>query len=209
MTNGSGGGGGIFALIFYNKSRRIASGWTKSSSGMKAGYFNMTLGQGGRAGSRNLQAHPVPRKSNPRSCWFVSSTAKAYCLESLFHLVRLSTRRLLSLQFSERLRQRNHYVTWELFPDKRILRYDEHSHTALSVTEFLAKRLIVALEHTDYWRDLAPCDHLLFPIMKNHLKKSHSETMKESRKVAKTILNNLHGNNLRKSLDSWNDSEIT
>jgi hypothetical protein len=54
--------------------------------------------------------------------------------------------------------------SWILHHDK------EPAHTALSVREFLASKLITVLEHPAYSPSLAPNDFFLFPKIKGILK---------------------------------------
>jgi hypothetical protein len=53
------------------------------------------------------------------------------------------------------------------------------SHVALSFKEFYAKRFIMVLEHPGEYTDLTVSDFFLIPSVKNHLRLSHFDTMKE------------------------------
>jgi hypothetical protein len=57
------------------------------------------------------------------------------------------------------------------------------------------------LDHPAYSPNLNSCDFFLFPIMNNHLKGSHFETV-EKIQVTKAVVNNLQENDLRKYFDS-------
>jgi hypothetical protein len=59
----------------------------------------------------------------------------------------------------------------EIEPDKWILHHDNApAHDALRFCEFLAKKSITRMDHSHYSPDLAPCDFLLFPKLKDALK---------------------------------------
>ena len=54
-------------------------------------------------------------------------------------------------------------------------------NTALSVREFLATKQITVLEHLASSPDLAPCDFLLFPKIKEILKGRHFDDIDDIR----------------------------
>jgi histone-lysine N-methyltransferase SETMAR len=59
----------------------------------------------------------------------------------------------------------------ELWSDAWILHHDNApALDALAVQEFLAKKLILKLDHPSYLPDLVPCDFWLFPKLKTALK---------------------------------------
>jgi transposase len=43
-------------------------------------------------------------------------------------------------------------------------------HTAISINEFLAEKSLRVVPQPPYSPDLSPCDLVLFPRLKNHLK---------------------------------------
>jgi histone-lysine N-methyltransferase SETMAR len=73
----------------------------------------------------------------------------------------------LLTRLQECVRRKRH----ELWPDKWILHHDNAAaHDALRVHEFLAKNSFTKLDHPPYSPELAPCDFLLFPKLKNTVK---------------------------------------
>jgi len=56
-------------------------------------------------------------------------------------------------------------------------------HTAISVNEFLAKKMYFNGSAAPYSPDPSPCDFFLFPKLKFHLKDSHFETVDNIQKV--------------------------
>jgi hypothetical protein len=63
------------------------------------------------------------------------------------------------LEILARLREAVRRRRPELWPDAWMLHYDNAlTHDTLAVREFLAKKLIMKLDHPPYSPDLAPCD---------------------------------------------------
>jgi hypothetical protein len=76
----------------------------------------------------------------------------------------------------ERLK-RVHRV-WPEIGDTWMLHYDNAPcHTAISVNEFLAKKVISMVPRPTYSPDLIPCDFFLFPKLKFNLKDRHFGTV--------------------------------
>jgi hypothetical protein len=91
-----------------------------------------------------------------------------------------------------------------LFPDKRILQHNKASSCrTLSVKKILAKDSTMILKQPPCSPDLAPCDSLLFPTRKNHLKMSHFESMGEIQKVTASVLNKLQENKFWRCFGEW------
>jgi len=61
--------------------------------------------------------------------------------------------------------------TWMLHHD------NAPCHTAISVNEFLAKKVISVVPQPPYSPDLSPCEFFLFPKLKFHLKGRHFGTV--------------------------------
>ena len=64
------------------------------------------------------------------------------------------------------------------------------AHTALSVQQFLAKNIMV-IPHPPHSPDLAPCDFLLLPRMKGHMKGKCFADVTEVKKEMLEVLNNI------------------
>jgi len=76
-----------------------------------------------------------------------------------------------------------------LWPDKWILYHDSAPvHDALRVREFLAKSSITKMDHSPYSLDLAPCDFLLFPKLKNALKRQRFADLSDIQWNVKMLL---------------------
>ena len=76
------------------------------------------------------------------------------------------------------------------------------AHTALSIREFLAKRIIPALPHPPYSPDLAPCDLSLFPKLRSKLKGHLFGTMENIQKIVTDKLNTLTENDFNTTMSS-------
>ena len=63
-------------------------------------------------------------------------------------------------------------------------------HTAVSINEFLAEKRIPVVTQPPYSPDLSPCDFLLFPRLKNHLKGRHFGTLDN---IQKSVTDELKG----------------
>jgi transposase len=63
------------------------------------------------------------------------------------------------------------------------------SHTAFAVREFLTQNKITTLTHPPYSPDLAPCDFVLYPKLKTHLKWHHFGTAEIVQAAATRALN--------------------
>jgi len=82
----------------------------------------------------------------------------------------------------ERLRKRAVRVQQSI-ADNWMLHHDiTPCHTAISVIEFLAKKGIPVVPQPPYSPNLNPCDFVLFPKLKFHLKGRHFGTMKNIEK---------------------------
>jgi transposase len=80
----------------------------------------------------------------------------------------------------------------ELWPDAWILHhYNALAHDVLAVWEFLAKKLIIKLEHPPYSPDLAPCDFWLFPKLKAALKGHRFSDIADIQGHATTIMQSI------------------
>ena len=83
----------------------------------------------------------------------------------------------------ERLRKRVQRVRRDIV-DEWVLQHDNApAHTALSIREFLAKKIIPVLPHPPYSPDLAPCDFYLILKLKSKLKGRHFGTMENIQKI--------------------------
>jgi len=103
----------------------------------------------------------------------------------------------------ERLRKRVQRVRRDI-ADEWVLQHDNApAHTALSIREFLAKKIIPVLPHTPHSPDLTPCDFYLFPKLKSKLKGHHFRTMENVQKIVTDELNTLTENDLQYCYVKW------
>jgi hypothetical protein len=80
----------------------------------------------------------------------------------------------------------------KLWPDAWILHHDNAlAYDTLAVHEFLAKKLIMKLDHPPYLPDLAPCDFWLFPKLKTALKGHRFSDIADIQGHATTILQSI------------------
>jgi transposase len=80
----------------------------------------------------------------------------------------------------------------ELWPDAWILHHNNAlAHDALAVREFLAKKLIMKLDHPPYSPDFAPYDFWLFPKLKTALKGHRFSDIADIQGHATTILQSI------------------
>ena len=61
-------------------------------------------------------------------------------------------------------------------------------HNSILVTDYLTKMGIKTVPQPPYSPDLAPCDFCLFPKLKEKLRYSRSETIKEMKEVATKVI---------------------
>jgi histone-lysine N-methyltransferase SETMAR len=110
--------------------------------------------------------------------------------------------RTFYLQVLKRLRNRVRRVRAEI-ADKLFLHHDNApSHTSFAVREFLSQNKITTLPHPSYSPDLAPCDFILFPKFKTHLKGHHFGTAENDQAAATRALNN-SSEDLFHCYDEW------
>jgi hypothetical protein len=96
------------------------------------------------------------------------------------------------LEILARLHEAVHRRRPVLWPDAWILHHDNDlAHDALAVREFLAKKLIMKLDHPPYSPDLARCDFWLFPKLKTALKDHRLSDTADIQGHATTILKSI------------------
>lgn len=77
------------------------------------------------------------------------------------------------------------------------------AHTAISVTQFLAKNCMVLLPHAPYSPDLAPCDFFLFPRMKRGMKGQRFDNIEEVKKKTREELSAISKDDYKKCFEQW------
>jgi transposase len=105
----------------------------------------------------------------------------------------------------ERIRKRVQRVRKDIARNWVLHHDNTPSHTALSITEFLAKKDIPTLPQPPYSPDLAPCDFTLFPKLKSKLKGHHFGTAESIRKIVTNDLRTLTENDFRYCSDQWKE----
>jgi hypothetical protein len=75
------------------------------------------------------------------------------------------------------------------------------AHGALAVWEFLAKKLIMKLNHPPYLPDLAACDFWLFPKLKTALKGHRFSDIAEIQGHVTTILQSIQEEEFQKCFE--------
>ena len=76
-------------------------------------------------------------------------------------------------------------------------------HTAISVTEFLAKKGIPVVPQPPYSPDLSPCDFILFPKLKFHLKGRNFGTVENIGKAVTDQLKAIQVSEHQRCYDDW------
>ena len=87
--------------------------------------------------------------------------------------------------------------TWSIHHDK------VPSHTSFAVREFFAQHNITTLPHPPYSPDLAPCDFILLPKLKTHLKEHHLGTVENVQAAATRALNNITNEGFFYFYEEW------
>ena len=107
------------------------------------------------------------------------------------------------LEVLEHLRNRVVHIhseianTWFLHNDKA------PSHTSLPVRKFLVHHNITTLPHPPYSTDLTPCDFILFPKLKDHLKGHYFGTVENVQAAATRALNNISSEDFLHCYEEW------
>ena len=105
----------------------------------------------------------------------------------------------------ERLRKRVARVRPDI-KDTWMLHHDNAPcHTALSVTEFLARKSIPVVPQPPYSPDLSPCDFFLFPRLKSKLKGHHFETLENIKKAVTDELKNISVEEFHHCYEDWQE----
>jgi hypothetical protein len=106
------------------------------------------------------------------------------------------------LRVLERLRNRVVRVRREI-ANTWFLHHDNAPNHTFAVREFLAQHNITTLSHTPYSPDLAPCDFILFPKLKIHLKGHHFGTDENVQAAATRALNNISSEDFLHCYEEW------
>jgi len=107
------------------------------------------------------------------------------------------------LQVLERLRNRVVCVRREIANTWFLHHDNAPSHTSFAVREFLAQHNITSLPHPPCSPDLAPCDFVLFPKLKTHLKGHNFGTVENVQAAATRALNNISSEDFLHSYEEW------
>ena len=76
-------------------------------------------------------------------------------------------------------------------------------HTALSITEFLAKKSIPVVPQPSYSPDLSPSDFFLFPRLKKCLKGRHFGTLQNIQKTVTDLLKSIPASEFQHCYEEW------
>ena len=88
--------------------------------------------------------------------------------------------------------------------EKWMLHHDNAPcHTALSITEFLAKRSIPVVPQPPYSPDLSPCDFFLFPRLKKCLKGRHFGTLQNIQTTVTDLLKSIPASEFQHCYEEW------
>jgi len=107
------------------------------------------------------------------------------------------------IEVLERLRKRIIRVrpeianTWILYHD------NAPCHRAFSVTQFLTLKNITVLPQPPYSPDMSPCDFFLFPRIKQVVKGTHFDSVKDIQTSVTKVLQELPVNDFQKSYENW------
>ena len=122
-----------------------------------------------------------------------------------FVLTGQTVNQVYYLEVLERLRDKVRRKRPEMFAyNSWILHHDNaHSHTALSVKEFLATKQMTVLEHPAYSPHLAPIEFFLFPKVKEILKGRHFDDIDDIRGNTKAALKAIPQNQFQNCFEGW------
>lgn len=85
-----------------------------------------------------------------------------------------------------------------------ILHHDNApAHTAIKVTEYLAKNSTAVAPHPPYSPDLAPNDFFLFPRLKSTLKGQRFDTLEAVKQATTTELDSIPKSEFQRCMESW------
>ena len=88
--------------------------------------------------------------------------------------------------------------------EKWMLHHDNAPcHTALSITEFLAKRSIPVVPQPPYSPDLSPCDFFLFPRLKKCLKGRNFGTLQNIQTTVTDLLKSIPASEFQHCYEEW------
>jgi hypothetical protein len=111
---------------------------------------------------------------------------------------------LCYLEVLTRLRESVRRKRPGLWTDNWILYHDNApAHDALKVREFLAKNSITKMDHSPCSPDLASCDFLLFPKLKNSLKGQRFADLSDIKRNVKTLLRGIPENDFQDCFRQW------
>ena len=102
----------------------------------------------------------------------------------------------------ERLRKRVVRVRPSI-ADNWMLYHNAPCHTAISVTEFLAKKGIPVVPQPPYSPDLSPCEFFLFPKLKFHLKRRHFGKVENIQKAVTDQLKAILVSDYQRCFEEW------
>jgi len=103
----------------------------------------------------------------------------------------------------ERLRKRVVRVRPSIVDNSMLLHDNAPCHTAISVIEFLAKKGIPVVPQPPYSPDLSPCDFVLFPKLKFHLKGHHFWTVENIEKAVTDQLKAIPASDYQRCYEEW------
>jgi hypothetical protein len=75
------------------------------------------------------------------------------------------------------------------------------AQTSLKTTEFVTNNLVI-IPHPPYSPDLAPCDFTLFPKLKLKLKGRRFETVSDTQRESKAVLDSIKENYFHGAFDA-------
>ena len=87
--------------------------------------------------------------------------------------------------------------TWMLHHD------NAPCHTAVSINEFLKEKGILVVPQLPYSPDLSPCDFLLLPRLKNHIKGRHFGTLVNIQKSVTHELKGISAEAFQNCYEKW------
>jgi len=103
----------------------------------------------------------------------------------------------------ERLRKRVAPVR-PVIARTRMLHHDNvPCHTAVFINKFLAEKTVPVVPQPPYSPDLSPCDFVLFPLFKNHLKGRHFGTLDNIQKSVTDVLKGIPAEAFQHCYEQW------
>jgi histone-lysine N-methyltransferase SETMAR len=159
----------------------------------KAGATPKTQRRSSSQANGRVQIHHVPKKARRVKSNFKTMLICFFDANSIVQSEFVPNDETVNQAFYLKVLKRLLYAVRrkrpELWQSGELWLHHENApaHKALSMQQFLTKNSMTQLLHPPYSPDLAPCDFLLFPLMKKVLKGIRFGDVEEVKKTTETL----------------------